>query len=92
MRQRVAVSVRASICATLSANPAKGRITVAQTQQSPQSTQKPKRSRAKVVKPGRLPVSEFAFDRAGAGSPFGDDITFPLPVENLTYRHPSERP
>jgi hypothetical protein len=48
---------------------------------APQSKQ-PK-SRAKVVKPGRLPVSEVAYDRAGAASPFGDDITFPLPVELL---------
>ncbi|GAA1827540.1 hypothetical protein GCM10009682_53550 [Luedemannella flava] len=48
-----------------------------------------RRSRAKVVKPGRLPVSEFAFDRAGAASPFGDDITFPLETSELTYRHPT---
>jgi len=47
-----------------------------------------KRSRAKIVKPGRLPVSEFAFDRAGAASPFGDDITFPVPADRLTYEHP----
>lgn len=47
-------------------------------------------SRAKPVKPGRMPVSEFAFDRAGAGSPFGDDITFPVPVDRLTYEHPEQ--
>jgi succinate dehydrogenase / fumarate reductase iron-sulfur subunit len=41
-----------------------------------------------VVKPGRLPVSELAFDRAGAASPFGDDLRFPLPVELLSYAHP----
>jgi hypothetical protein len=46
------------------------------------------KSRSKVVKPGRMPVSEVAFDRAGAGSPFGDDIEFPVPVEHLTYEHP----
>ena len=46
--------------------------------------------RARAVEPGHLPVSEFAFDRAGAGSPFGDDVTFPLPVENLTYQHPED--
>lgn len=46
------------------------------------------KSRAQVVKPGRLPISEFAFDRAGAASPFGDDIVFPVPVERLTYEHP----
>ncbi|MBO0868324.1 MAG: hypothetical protein J2P15_07130 [Micromonosporaceae bacterium] len=43
--------------------------------------------RSQVVR-NRLPVSELAFDRAGAGSPFGDDLRFPLPVEQLTYVHP----
>jgi hypothetical protein len=47
-------------------------------------------SRAYVVPEGRLPVSEFALDRPGAGSPFGDDLSFPLPVDRLTYTHPSE--
>lgn len=46
-------------------------------------------SRAKTVKPGRLPVTESTSDRAGASSPFGDDITFPLPPHQLTYEHPS---
>ena len=46
------------------------------------------KSRAKTVKPGRLPISEFAFDRAGAASPFGDDLTLPFPAEHLTYEHP----
>jgi succinate dehydrogenase / fumarate reductase iron-sulfur subunit len=35
-------------------------------------------------------VSEFAFDRAGAASPFGDDVRLPLPLEMITYVHPSE--
>ena len=48
----------------------------------------PEQSRARLVEPGHLPVSEFAFDRAGAGSPFGDDVVFPLAAEELTYRHP----
>jgi succinate dehydrogenase / fumarate reductase iron-sulfur subunit len=47
-------------------------------------------SRAYVVPTGRLPVSEFAFDRAGAASPFGDDVRLPLPLEMITYVHPSE--
>lgn len=51
---------------------------------------RPPKSRAKVVKPGRLPVSEFAADRAGAASPFGDDITFPVPADRLTYEHPGD--
>jgi succinate dehydrogenase / fumarate reductase iron-sulfur subunit len=37
---------------------------------------------------GRLSVSEIAMDRSGAASPYGDDITFPLPAEDLSYRHP----
>jgi succinate dehydrogenase / fumarate reductase, iron-sulfur subunit len=35
----------------------------------------------------RLPVSEVAFDRPGSPSPFGEDVTFPLPAERLHYRH-----
>lgn len=34
---------------------------------------------------GHLPVSELVADRPAAPSPFGDDQTFPLPVESLTY-------
>jgi succinate dehydrogenase / fumarate reductase iron-sulfur subunit len=37
---------------------------------------------------GKLPLNEVLFDRAGAGSPFGDDLTFPVPPEELTYHHP----
>jgi|tagenome__1003787_1003787.scaffolds.fasta_scaffold20533007_2 hypothetical protein len=36
-------------------------------------------------KDAHLPVSELVADRAAAPSPFGDDQTFPLPVEDLTY-------
>ena len=34
---------------------------------------------------GHLSVSEVVSDRPAAPSPFGDDQTFPLPVEDLTY-------
>jgi hypothetical protein len=34
---------------------------------------------------GQIHVSELVSDRAAAPSPFGDDLTFPLPVERLTY-------
>jgi hypothetical protein len=34
---------------------------------------------------GHLVVSELVSDRAAAPSPFGDDLTLPLPVEDLTY-------
>jgi succinate dehydrogenase / fumarate reductase iron-sulfur subunit len=39
-------------------------------------------------------VSEFAADHAGAMSPFGDDVEFPLPLDRINYRHPTpaERP
>ena len=47
-------------------------------------------SRSRTVAEGRLPVSEFALDRMGASSPFGDDIALPMPVDRLTYTHPSE--
>jgi hypothetical protein len=47
-------------------------------------------SRAYVLPQGRLPVSEFAFDRAGAASPFGDDVRMPLPLDMITYVHPTE--
>ena len=60
----------------------------AEPSQAPTPAPRPAKNRSKVVKPGRLAVSEFAADRAGASSPFGDDITFPFPVEQLTYEHP----
>jgi len=47
-------------------------------------------ARAKIIPDSRLAVSEFAADRPGASSPFGDDIRLPLPVDRLTYTHPSE--
>jgi len=34
------------------------------------------------------PVNELLSQRSGAQTPFGDDITFPLPVEDLHYHHP----
>ncbi|HEY0536173.1 MAG TPA: hypothetical protein VGD29_31695 [Actinoplanes sp.] len=34
---------------------------------------------------GHLDVSELLAGRAAAPSPFGDDQTFPLPVESLNY-------
>jgi succinate dehydrogenase / fumarate reductase iron-sulfur subunit len=47
-------------------------------------------SRAYVVPHGRLPVTEFAFDRPGAASPFGDDVHLPLPLDMISYVHPTE--
>ena len=42
-------------------------------------------TRVRSPKPGHLTVAELVSDRAAAPSPFGDDQTFPLPVEELTY-------
>ena len=36
---------------------------------------------------GESPVSEFASDRQGPPSPFGD-LTFPLPQDSVPYEHP----
>ncbi|MFI7602735.1 hypothetical protein [Actinoplanes sp. NPDC049681] len=44
-----------------------------------------KPGRESSIKEGHLAVSELVSDRAAAPSPFGDDQTFPLPVERLTY-------
>ena len=46
---------------------------------------------APVGADGRLPLTEATFDRAGASSPFGDDVQFPLPVEQLRYQPPTQR-
>jgi succinate dehydrogenase / fumarate reductase iron-sulfur subunit len=48
--------------------------------------------RAKAVKDGHLPVTELLSDRPASASPFGDDLTFPLPVSSLVYLHPTENP
>jgi succinate dehydrogenase / fumarate reductase iron-sulfur subunit len=39
---------------------------------------------------GKLPLTELTFDRAAAPSPFGDDVTFPLPPEHLNFAHPQQ--
>jgi hypothetical protein len=58
----------------------------AEPKRRPPDPPKPPRKRSQTVKPGRLPVSEFAFGLAGAASPFGE-VEFPLPVEELDYGH-----
>jgi succinate dehydrogenase / fumarate reductase, iron-sulfur subunit len=45
---------------------------------------------APVGDDGKLSVAELTLDRSGAASPFGDDQTFPLPPERLSYLHPSD--
>lgn len=48
-----------------------------------------RRDAAAMISSERIEVSELASDRAGAASPFGDDIRFPLPIHQLTYVHPT---
>jgi len=56
-----------------------------------EATRAPQRvSSAYVVKPEHLPVNEFAADRPGACSPFGDDVRLPLSLDMITYVHPTE--
>jgi hypothetical protein len=44
------------------------------------------RVRSRSPKEDHLAVAELVSDRPAAPSPFGDDQTFPLPVESLTYK------
>ncbi|GAA2682734.1 succinate dehydrogenase/fumarate reductase iron-sulfur subunit [Actinoplanes palleronii] len=37
---------------------------------------------------GRLDIAELSAPIQGGPSPFGEDITFPLPPERVTYHHP----
>ena len=41
---------------------------------------------------GHHAVTELTAPNAGALSPFGDDIRFPLPVAALRYEHTTARP
>jgi succinate dehydrogenase / fumarate reductase iron-sulfur subunit len=54
----------------------------------PSTPRLPERTRAKIVPDDDFTVSEVAADVAGALSPFGRELDFPLPVERLRYRHP----
>jgi hypothetical protein len=49
----------------------------------------PQSSRARSPKDGYLEVAELVSSRVAAPSPFGDDQTFPLPIEELTYVPPT---
>lgn len=46
-------------------------------------------SRERPVRAGHLPVSEFAAERPGPLSPFGEDVEFPLPPDKVEYVHPT---
>ncbi|WP_369258484.1 hypothetical protein [Geodermatophilus amargosae] len=38
------------------------------------------------------PVTELVSEMAGGLSPFGEDHSFPLPVERIRYAHPTDKP
>jgi hypothetical protein len=41
---------------------------------------------------GGPPLTELTSVSAGSLSPFGEDHSFPLPVDQLRYAHPTDRP
>jgi hypothetical protein len=41
---------------------------------------------------GGPPLTELSASVAGPLSPFGEDHTFPLPVDQLRYAHPTDKP
>jgi hypothetical protein len=41
---------------------------------------------------GGPPLTELTTDTAGPLSPFGEDHSFPLPVDRLRYAHPTDKP
>ncbi len=41
---------------------------------------------------GGPPLTELTSESAGPLSPFGEDHSFPLPVELLRYAHPTDKP
>lgn len=43
----------------------------------------------RVVHIGDFHVNELAADKAGAMSPFGSELVFPLPLDQIRYVHPS---
>ncbi len=45
---------------------------------------------APVGPDGKLPITEATSEFAGASSPFGDDVEFPMPVQDITYQHPTD--
>lgn len=52
------------------------------------------RERSSTAREGHLPISEFAAEVQGGLSPFGEDVEFPLPADQVAYVHPgpADRP
>jgi hypothetical protein len=58
---------------------------VAAEKKTPSTAGRRDRASEKAAAEGHLAVSELLADRAAAPSPFGDEQTFPLPVNQLAY-------
>jgi hypothetical protein len=41
---------------------------------------------------GGPPLTELSASVAGALSPFGEDHSFPIPVDRIRYAHPTDKP
>ena len=49
-------------------------------------------SRTRTVKDGHLAIGEATSPMSAASSPFGDDLTFPLPISAVEYEHADPQP
>jgi hypothetical protein len=45
---------------------------------------------ARTAHDQHLPVTELLGEYQGANSPYGDDLRFPLPLDQITYEHPED--
>ncbi len=41
---------------------------------------------------GGPPLTELLAENQGSLSPFGEDVTFPMPTNSLRYEHPTSKP
>ncbi|GAA2491851.1 hypothetical protein GCM10010434_039900 [Winogradskya humida] len=80
----MAIAFNASRRGTMGGGPGRGRAFSSAQGESPVAAEKKK----PAFKEGHLEVSEIFSDRAAAPSPFGDDQTFPMPVDRVTYKPP----
>lgn len=55
----------------------------------PSTPRLPERTRAELTpQVNDFHISEFASDMAGPISPYGPELEFPLPLDQIRYRHP----
>jgi hypothetical protein len=53
------------------------------------TTRAPEQFRTRGHNDNDFHVNELAADRAGALSPYGSDVEFPLPLNKIRYTHPA---